>query len=562
MESSWCKRLTVVAAVLGAGFGMASCGGDPPAADTSGAPGQADEATAQVRTGGQALVSYGSYPDYLDPALSYTAEGWNTLGNVYTGLLTYRRTEGEEGSELVPGLARALPAISADGKTYRLRLRTGLVYSDGTPVKASDFEHTLKRALHLESGASAFYFGITGAERYFEAGRARGDIAGIQADDGSGKITIALTAPNGAFPYLLAVPFAGIVPGRTPFENASRNPPPGVGAYKLEGVRQGRGYRLARNERFPGFEGVPKPRLDSIEVEVKQSQRRATEDIVENRADWMIDPPPPDQLREVKTRYADRYEEYVTNSTYFFFLNTRQAPFDDKRVRQAVNFAVDKRALARLFGGLLEPSCNFLPPGMVGYEELDPCPYGDPNAAPQIEKARQLIADAGAAGTPVTVYGNDEDPARSVTEYLADVLDQIGLRAQPRILEASVYLQTIGNEKTAAQIGLANWFQDFPHPQNFFFLVDPESIQATNNQNLSNVEDPGIGRALREANRLPIERAESRYAEVDARLVEEAYVVPYGHRKLANFASERVDFERCTVTHPVYELDLAQLCLK
>ena len=90
--------------------------------------------------------------------------GWEPMWLVYTPLLTYARAEGAEGSKLIPGLARALPEVSKDGLTYRLTLRKGLEYSDGSPVKASDFEHTVKRVLNLESGGSAFFLGIEGAD--------------------------------------------------------------------------------------------------------------------------------------------------------------------------------------------------------------------------------------------------------------------------------------------------------------------------------------------------------------------------------------------------------------
>ena len=212
----------------------------------------------------------------------------------------------------------------------------------------------------------------------------------------------------------------------------------------------------------------------------------------------MNDPPAPDQLRDVRAQYTDkRYREYVTNSTYYFFMNQRVAPFDKPEVRQAVNYAIDKRSIARLFGGLLEPGCNFLPPGMKGYEKVDPCPWGDPTAAPDVAKAKELIKAAGVEGDSVTVFGNDEPESKSLAEYLSDVLNEIGLKAKPRIVEGSVYFTTIGNQKTKAQIGFANWFQDFPHPGNFFFLVDGKSIQATNNQNFGNVDDPADQRDLR-----------------------------------------------------------------
>ena len=557
------RYLLVLALALTAALGLAACGGGDEGEETGGGGTPAAEGGngGEAPTGGEATMNLTSFPDYLDPALSYTVEGWQSLWTVYTPLLTYRHAEGAEGAELIPGLAEAMPEVSEDGKTYTFKLRDGLKYSDGTEVKASDFEHTIKRVLNLESGGSSFYFGIVGAENYVEGGKKNADIEGIRANDETGEIVIELTEANGSFPYILAMDFAGLVPGDTPFENQTKNPPPGVGPFKYENVRQGRGYELVRNESFPEIEGIPRPRLDKISVEIKKNQRRQAEDVMQNRVDYILDPPPGDQLREIRSQYDDRYEEYATNSTYYYFLNHRTPPFDDKRVREAVNYAIDKRALARLFGGLLEPGCNFLPPGMEGYEKIDPCPFGDPNAAPDIERARQLIREAGVEGDKVTVYGNDEDPSRQVTEYLADVLNQIGLDAEPRIVEGSVYFQTIGNQRTKAQAGFANWFQDFPHPSNFLFLVDPDTIQSTNNQNFGNVEDPEIAQKLDEANQLPLEEAADIYADIDRRVVEEAHVAPYGHRKFTNFVSERVDFENCTVTHPVYQLDLTQLCV-
>ena len=101
-------------------------------------------------------------------------EGWEPLWLVYTPPLTYKHAEGAEGAELIPGLAEALPEISADGKTYKFKLREGLKYSDGNAVKASDFEHTIKRVLNLESGGSSFYEGIEGADGVREGRQGRG----------------------------------------------------------------------------------------------------------------------------------------------------------------------------------------------------------------------------------------------------------------------------------------------------------------------------------------------------------------------------------------------------
>ncbi len=557
------RTLLGLMAVLVLALGVAACGGDDDDGGNGGGNTTAQDGGAQGgTTGGTAKMNLTSFPDYMDPALAYTLEGWNSMWTVYTPLLSYRHEEGAAGAELIPGLAEALPEISNGGKTYTLKLRQGLKYSDGSDVKASDFEHTIKRVLNLESGGSAFYLGIEGAEEYVKRGRAKGDITGIEADDATGEITINLKEADGSFQYVLAMNFAGLVPGDTPFENLTKNPPPGVGAFKIENMRQNRSYSLVKNDQFPQIPEIPEAKLDRVDVTIVKNQQRQVQDVIQNKVDFILDPPPPDQLREVKAQYADRFEEYVTNSTYYYFMNERVKPFDDENVRKAVNFAIDKRALARLFGGLLEPGCNFLPPGMQGYEKIEDCPYGDPNAAPNIEEAKRLVKEAGVDGTRVQVYGNDEDPSRPVTEYLADVLNEIGFKAEPKIVEASVYFTTIGNQKTKAQIGFANWFQDFPHPRNFMFLVHGESIQETNNQNFGNVDDPEVNQLLAEANKnANIEEAAPQYAEADRLLVEKAHIAPYGHRKLANFVSENVDFENCTVTHPVYELDLTQFCL-
>jgi peptide/nickel transport system substrate-binding protein len=544
-------------------FGLGACGGDDGGSGGASTDSGTAASPAGGKTGGKITAAYTSFPDFLDPALSYTQEGWQTLWTVYTPLLTYNHSSGAEGATVVPGLAEAMPDISPDGKTYKLKLRTGLKYSDGTAVKASDFKHSIKRMLNLESGGSSFYLGIVGAKKYVKDGKANADIPGIVTNDRTGEITIKLLKADGRFPYILAMPFASIVPGNTPFQNQTKTPPPGVGPYKFANVRINRGYDLVK---VPSFH-VPDQqvgKLDTIEIQIIKNRRRQTQDTIQNQIDYMNDPPAPDQLRDVRAQYTDkRYKEFVTNSTYYMFMNERIAPFNDKRVREAANYAIDKRSLARLFGGLLEPGCNFLPPGMKGYKKIDPCPWGDPNAAPNLAKAKQLIKEAGATGKPVTVFGDDEPELKSVAEYFSDVLNSIGLKAKPRIVEASVYFTTIGNQNTKAQAGAVNWFQDFPHPGDFLFLVNGKSIQDTNNQNYGNVDDPAINAILDKADQnADIDAVAGDYAKADKLVVDGAHGAPYGHRKLTVFYSDRMNFADCTVWHPVYNLDFTNLCLK
>jgi peptide/nickel transport system substrate-binding protein len=525
-----------------------------------------DDEGAQGKQGGSITIAQSTQPDFMDPALSYQLAGWEPMWLVYKGLIAYPHEEGSAGAQLVPGLAEDLPTISEDGRAYQLTLRKGLRFSDGAPVKTSDFEHTIKRVLNLESGGSAFFLGIEGAQEYVENGKADADIPGIETDDGSGEITIRLTEPDGTFSYALAMNFAGIVPGDTPFENLTKDPPPGVGPYKITESVPNRQFVLEKNGRFnlPGF---PKGRLDKITTVITKSRARVAQDVISGELDYMFDAPPPDIKPEVKAKYSDRYEEHTTNSTYYIFMNTRVAPFDKKEVREAVNYGIDKPALARLFAGELAPGCSFLPPRMPGYDralDIEDCPWGNPNESPDLERARQIIADAGAAGQKVTVWGDTLDPDDEAAEAYADMLNKMGLDAKPEILDAGVYFQTIGNAKTEAQTGVNNWFQDFPHPRNFFFLVDGKSIQPTNNQNPGNVDDPEITSGIAELSKEPelTDEVADRWGELNKQLVEEAWIAPYGHTKRTTFMSERMDFENCSLFHPVYNNDYSSFCLK
>lgn len=555
------RALVLLAACLSL-FVIAACGGD----DNGGSTGSGS--SGQAKKGGSITISQTSQPDYLDPALTYTVNGVEPLWLVYTPLITYARAEGQAGAKLIPGLAEALPEISKDGLTYKLKLRSGLKYSDGTPVKASDFEHAIKRVLNLESGGSAFYLVIAGAQDYLDAGKSDGDISGITTDDKTGDITIKLTGPDGSFTHVLAMWFAGLVPSNTPFKNMTKDPPPGVGPYMVTESVPNRQFVMERNKEYDKnpIEGIPSGNIDTITTKIIKSAQRQAQDVISGKLDYMQDPPPADIKPEVKAKYSDRYEEHTTASTYYMFMNTQVPPFDDPKVREAVNWGIDKPGLARLFAGEVAPGCSFLPPGVPGFDEaldVNDCPFGNPNEPPDIEKARALIKEAGVDGMDVTVYGNNDDPTDKVTEAYADMLNKMGFNAKPKILDGGVYFQTIGNQKTKAQTGFANWFQDFPHPKNFMFLVDGKSIQPTNNQNFGNVDDPEITKGIAELNKEPdLTKAEPQWKDLNKKLVERGWIVPYGHRKLATFVSERMDFENCTIFHPVYNNDYSSFCLK
>ncbi len=545
--------LTLVAGIVIAVF-AAACGSSDDTDSTGATAGS---------TGGEATLSQTSQPDYLDPALSYTVNGWEPMWIVYTPLYTYAHEEGEAGAEVIPGLAEDLPEISEDDLTYKMTLRDGLTYSDGQDVVASDFEHTIKRVLNLESGGAPFYEVIEGADKYLKGNDPDADISGIETDDKTGEITIQLTQPAADFTNVLAMNFAGLVPSDTPFKNMTEDPPPGVGPYVITESIPNREFVMERRQDFAdlGMSDIPNGHIDTLTTKIIKNQSQQTQDVLDNQLDYMQDPPTADLKPEVNALVGpdgsepQRYEEFPTSSTYYFFMNNDVAPFDDPEVRKAVNVGLDKVALAKLFAGELAPGCSFLPPGMPGYnEELDTtgCPWGDPNAAPDVEKAKQMIEDAGAAGAKVTVWGNNDDPTDKVTQEYAQQLNNLGFDATPKIIDGGVYFQTIGDQSTEAQTGFTNWFQDYPHPLNFYFLVDGATIQPTNNQNFGNVDDPKINDEVNRLSEEPdLPSVTSDWEELDNYLVNEGLIAPYGHRKLATFVSDRINFDE-TIFNPVY----------
>ena len=543
---------------------IAACGGDDDSGDSG-----STSSSGEAKNGGSITMSQTSQPDFMDPALTYTVNGIEPLWLVYTPLLTYPRTgDAEKDSLVVPGLAKAMPKISKDGKTYELTLRKGLKYSDGSPVKASDFEHAVKRVLNLESGGSAFYLGIEGPRTTSTRASATATSRASRPTTRPATSRSSWTRRTARSRTCWRCGSSGLVPGDTPCKNLTEHPPPGVGPYKVTESVPNRQFVLEKNANCPDLgPDLPAGHVDKITTKIIKNAQRQAQDVISGELDYMQDPPPADIKPEVKAKYSDRYREITTASTYYMFMNNRTPPFDKKEVREAVNIGLDKPALARLFAGEVAPGCSFLPPGMPGYDKaLDTtdCPWGDPNKPPDIEKARQMIKDAGVDGADVTVYGNNDDPTDKVTEAYADQLTKIGFNAKPKILDGGVYFQTIGSAKEAPQTGFANWFQDFPHPKNFFFLVDGKSIQPTNNQNFGNVDDPEITKGIAELNKEPVmtDEVAAKWGDLNKKLVERAWIAPYGHRKLATFLSERMDFDNCSRFHPVYFNDYSSFCLK
>jgi peptide/nickel transport system substrate-binding protein len=505
--------------------------------------------------------TYSSFPDYLDPALSFTLEGTTAMHDTYVPLLTYRPASGAAGTELIPGLARALPEIDQGGRRYTLRLRPGLEYSDGTPVRASDFRFAVERMIRLNSGGSSFYMGIVGAERF--AKTKHGGIRGIRSDDETGEIVIHLLEPSGTFSYVLALPFGAPLPPSTPIEDQTQQPPPATGPYVITAVRPGRSWEYERNPVWAKTDGPALPQLldghvDKIKFEVRSNPSAQVEEVERGEVDWMKNPPPPERYASVRERYAGtQFREDPTISVYYFWMNTQQPPFDDVRVRRAVNYAVDPAALERIFAGTLHATQQVLPPQMPGYRRFHLYPY-------EPERAKRLVERADPADRKVTVWTLDLPPTDEAGEYYEQVLEELGFDVTLKVVGAANYFTLIGNAETPnLDTGFNNWFEDYPHPSDFFGpQLSGESIVPNGNTNYAHFADPVVDRKIRQLGREQLgPRQEREYSALDRTVMKQAPWASFGTLTLGTFVADSVDLDELVVS-PIYGQDLASFQLK
>lgn len=541
------RKLPAALAVLGLAvvcLGLASCGG--------GSGG---------KEGGTLTGSYASFPDYLDPALSYTAEGWTAMYDTYLPLLTYAHASGAAGAKMVPGLAESLPEISNGGKTYTLTLRKGLKYSDGTPVKASDFTSTVERVFKLNSPGSPFYTGIVGAEEFAET--KRGGIPGIKADDGTGEIVIDLTKPRGTFTNELGMLFVALVPPGTPAKSLSADPPPATGPYEIVTSEPGRGWSYARNPQWEKTNGrlmpdLPDGQVDKIEISLVRNGSTQVNEIERGKTDWMQTIVPADLYSKVKDTYEGtqfRVEHPI--NLYYFWMNTTKPPFDDLKVRQAVNYAVDSAALERIYAGSLAAAHQILPEGMPGHEAFDLYPSN-------MAKAKALFAEANPSDREITVWTDNESPNSEAGAYYQDVLSKLGFDAKLKTINADNYFSIIGNETTPdLDTGWTDWYQDYPHPNDFFQpLLAGESIAPTYNTNVAYMDDPKLNAKIAKLGEEQLgPEQEAEYAALDREYMELAPWVPYGTNTVSTFVSDEIDLDK-VIFNPTFGQDLTSFQFK
>jgi peptide/nickel transport system substrate-binding protein len=502
-------------------------------------------------SGGTAQLDSAVDVDYTDPALAYTVLSLQVLYATCAKLLNYPDRAGLAGSQLVPEVAQSLPARSSDGKSYTFTIRNGFQFAPGQPVTAQTFKDTIERTLNpaMKSPARSGSTDIVGAGAYM-AGRAA-HIGGVIAR--GNKLTIRLTAPAPNLLARLAEPFFCAVPSNTPLD--PQRVIPSAGPYRVASYTPGQGVVLTRN---PNYHGSRPHRLARIELRVGVPGQRAIAQVQAGTADYAMDGEVDSaDAATLAARYGPGSpaaksggQQYFVNplpDIEFFALNTHRPLFADARLRQAVNYAIDRSALARLGDPLPErPSDHYLPPGVPGYRDAPIFPRG-----PDLANARQLAK--GHAGQTAVLYTCEGLKCLQRAQILKTDLAAIGLRVVVKAFQAPVVFAKLATPGEPFDIANVGWNADYPDPQ---AILDP---LLQDSSNLPPFDDPSYDAKLRAAARLTGPERYLGYARLDAELARNAApLVAYGNPSSHELFSARMGCQ----TNGVYGIDLAALCIK
>jgi peptide/nickel transport system substrate-binding protein/oligopeptide transport system substrate-binding protein len=413
----------------------------------------------EAQPGGEIVVTYKDDVATLDPAIGYDWQNWSMIKSLFDGLMDY-----EPGtSTLRPDLAESYE-ISPDGMTFTFKLRPGVKFHNGREMTAEDIKYSIERVVNpaTQSPGAGFFASIKGHEPV--TGGQATELEGITVVDPQ-TIKFELSRPDATFLHVMALNFAHVVPKEAVEEHGAdfgKNPV-GTGAYKLAEWTLGQRLVFEKNTDY-WREGVPF--LDRITFEIGQEPNVALLRLQQGEVDILGDGIPPAQFLQVKDdpQYKDWIVEGGQLHTGYLTMNVNTPPFDDAKVRQAVNHAINKDRIVRIINNRAVPANQPLPPSMPGYAKDYQGYAYDP------EKAKALLSEAGhAEGFSTELYAMNTDPNPRIAQAIQQDLAAVGIQAEIKSLAQANVIEAGGNG-SAPMIwsgGMA-WIADFPDPSNFY----------------------------------------------------------------------------------------------
>jgi ABC-type transport system substrate-binding protein len=471
-----------IVVLIGALVLLTSGGGDDSDAASNGDNGDSDETGAPLpeRVEGE-LRLFGGDPITLDPACASDAASAEYIVEIFSGLVGF-----DKDLNVVPDVAETIDT-SADGTVYTFHLRTNVLFHDSSRrVVADDFKYSIERALNpdtLSTVGEVYLDDIVGVEE-FVSGSAE-EVTGVKViDDNTLEITI--KQPSAFFLSKLTYPTSYVVDRRevqeaTCFEGAEWTlTPNGTGPFKMKEWVLGQRIELEAN---PGYYLDPKPSLAQVTYLLSGGSALTMyeNDEIDITGVGVNDI---ERVRDPNEPLNAEYHESESLDVFYIGFNNAEAPFNDPKVRQALNMAIDKELLANeILAGLVIPADGILPPSMPGYNpDLDPVPY-DPEAA------AQLLEEAGGPEVLDDVIllssGTGASPADALEAIVAMWEENLGVTVTIEQEDFGLFLRDL--DEGNFQMFSLGWIADYPDPQNFLDIKFHS--QSANNETLySNAE--------------------------------------------------------------------------
>jgi ABC-type transport system substrate-binding protein len=498
------------------------------------------------KQGGAATVTFNNDLTTLDPHVGYDWQNWSVIKSIFDGLMDYKPGT----TELEPDLAESF-TVSDDGLTYTFTLREGLKFHNGRPVTSADVKYSLERAINpATQSPGGGYFGMIKGYDDVSGGKAA-ELAGVATPDDR-TVVITLTRPDATFLHLMAINFSYVVP-KEEVEKAGADwgkQPLGTGAFKF--VEWTPGQRIVL-ERYPDYFRKGVPYLDRLTFEFGQDPTVAVLRLKKGEVDIVGDGIPPAQFAEVMADPANKELIAVGEQlhTGYVTMNVTQAPFDNPKVRQAVNMAINKDRIVRLINNRGAPASQALPPAMPGYNPDNKGYAYDP------EGAKKLLSEAGSADITTELYAMNVDPNPRIAQAIQQDLAAVGIKAEIRSL-AQAEVIAAGGAGKAPMIwsgGMA-WIADFPDPANFYYGILGCAGAVEGGWNWSKYCNKDLDSRAEKADALVKgDQAEARIAEWKAifdDVLKDAPWAPVFNEKRFTYHSARLGGDPALFTDPIH----------
>jgi len=413
-----------------------------------------------IKQGGSLTIAWKDDVVTLDPAIGYDGENWAMIKAMFSRLMDYAPGTPNLTNDLAEDVQ-----VSPDGKVYTFKLRHGVHFTNGREVTADDVKYSLERTVNpkTQSPGASFYKPIVGYEEE-TAGKTE-NLAGVKVLDPY-TVSIELQQPDATIYHMLALNFASIVPKEEVAKWGADfgKHPVGSGPFKLTEWTIGQRLVFERNK---DFFRKGQPYLDKIVMEVGQEPAVALLRLQRGEVDILGNGIPPGPFLEVTRNpaFANMIVHGPQLRTTYVTMNVNMKPFDDVRVRRAINMAINKDRINRILNGRATPANQPLPPNMPGYDkEYKGYPY-DP------AQAKDLLKQAGLAdGFSTVLYSGNTDPDPRVAQAIQQDLAGIGITVAVKSLDQANVIAAGGEPNQAPMIfsGQLAWGADFPDASNFY----------------------------------------------------------------------------------------------